>query len=117
VRRFVVLHHTGVAAPHYDLLFEWEPGEPLTSFRCPTWPPTPGEAWEERPDHRRAYLDYEGPISGDRGVVARRAAGTLRFDVMTVDPPSLVFTFDGSLCVVVAHEIGRGRWVVQSVGA
>jgi hypothetical protein len=27
-------------------------------------------------DHRLAYLDYEGPISRDRGVVRRHAAGT-----------------------------------------
>jgi CRP-like cAMP-binding protein len=28
------------------------------------------------PDHRREYLDYEGPISGDRGYVRRVAEGT-----------------------------------------
>ena len=28
-------------------------------------------------DHRPAYLDYEGPISGDRGVVKRLARGTV----------------------------------------
>lgn len=110
-----MLHHTDVAEPHYDFLFEWEPGEPLTSFRCPNWPPTPGEAWEEGPDHRRAYLDYEGPVSGDRGVVARRAAGELAFEVVTVDPPSIAFAFE-AFVVVVAHEIDRERWVVQSIG-
>ncbi len=30
------------------------------------------------PDHRLAYLDYEGPIAGDRGEVRRVAAGTYR---------------------------------------
>ena len=28
-------------------------------------------------DHRAAYLDYEGPISGDRGAVTRVASGEL----------------------------------------
>jgi hypothetical protein len=27
-------------------------------------------------DHRLAYLDYEGPVSGDRGLVSRVDAGT-----------------------------------------
>jgi len=35
---------------------------------------------ERLPDHRLAYLDYEGPISGDRGEVHRIAAGT--FEVL-----------------------------------
>ena len=30
---------------------------------------------EALPDHRLAYLDYEGPISGDRGSVTRWDAG------------------------------------------
>ena len=31
---------------------------------------------EELPDHRPAYLDYEGPLSGDRGSVTRWDEGT-----------------------------------------
>ena len=31
---------------------------------------------ERLPDHRRAYLDYEGPISGDRGRVHQVASGS-----------------------------------------
>ena len=31
---------------------------------------------EVLPDHRLAYLDYEGPISGDRGSVTRWDRGT-----------------------------------------
>lgn len=30
---------------------------------------------EKLPDHRLAYLDYEGPVSGDRGTVARCDVG------------------------------------------
>lgn len=29
-------------------------------------------------DHRRRYLQYEGPVSGNRGTVSRLAAGTIR---------------------------------------
>lgn len=30
---------------------------------------------EQIPDHRLAYLDYEGPVSGDRGTVTRLDSG------------------------------------------
>jgi hypothetical protein len=33
------------------------------------------------PDHRLAYLDYEGPVSGDRGAVTRWDAGEYRLEV------------------------------------
>ena len=33
-------------------------------------------AAERLADHRLAYLDYEGPLSGDRGSVSRLDAGT-----------------------------------------
>lgn len=32
---------------------------------------------ERLPDHRRLYLNYEGPISGDRGEVTPVAAGLI----------------------------------------
>lgn len=35
-------------------------------------------------DHRAAYLDYEGPVSGDRGQVRRVAAGSLAW--LEADP-------------------------------
>jgi hypothetical protein len=35
------------------------------------------------PDHRRFYLDYEGPISGDRGIVRRYDAGEFDCEVET----------------------------------
>ena len=30
-------------------------------------------------DHRKAYLTYEGPLTGDRGTVRRVEAGTVTF--------------------------------------
>lgn len=73
--RFVVLHHTGVAEPHYDVMVETSPGLLLSTWRAPNWPPRDGDVWTRLEDHRRAYLDYEGPISGGRGEVRRVAAG------------------------------------------
>lgn len=31
---------------------------------------------EAIPDHRKVYLDYQGPVSGDRGSVSQWDAGT-----------------------------------------
>lgn len=75
--RFVVLHHEGIDDPHFDLLMEYQPGSPLQAFRCPAWPITRRTPLVALPDHRREYLEYEGPISGNRGRVRRVASGTV----------------------------------------
>jgi hypothetical protein len=52
---------------------------PLVTFRLDTRLDALAEGGhlraERAPDHRPAYLSYEGPISGDRGRVRRLAAG------------------------------------------
>jgi len=81
--RYVVLHHTGFGEPHYDLMFESSPGGTLTTFRAPDWPPVAGDALTRLGDHRRAYLDYEGPVSNNRGEVKRAASGTCEVSIAT----------------------------------
>ena len=77
--RFVILLHQpgprNRAGRHWDFMLEagdvlrtWALAEPLNSD-CPL------EA-EALPDHRLAYLTYEGPLSDDRGRVARQDEGT-----------------------------------------
>jgi hypothetical protein len=73
--RYVVLYHTGFGEDHYDLMLELEPGAKLSTWRLPHWPPQGGDQFTPIAEHRRDYLDYEGPISGDRGSVQRVAAG------------------------------------------
>jgi hypothetical protein len=73
--RYVILHHHDIAAPHYDLLFEQEEQPALTTFRSPAWPISEPTRVEKLADHRRAYLDYEGPVSGGRGRVTRIESG------------------------------------------
>lgn len=48
---------------------------------------------ERLPDHRLAYLDYEGPISSDRGEVCRIAAGT--FEVLQQSDERLQIVLSG----------------------
>jgi hypothetical protein len=76
---FVVLHHTGIENPHYDLLVDPGPPEPLWTWRLSKWP-ADGALVYRVADHRREYLSYEGTVTGDRGEVRRVAAGQLTFD-------------------------------------
>jgi len=73
--RYVVLHHTGIDRPHYDLMLERDSHEALATVRCSDWPPVDGTVLERIGDHRRSYLEYEGPISGNRGEAARAESG------------------------------------------
>jgi hypothetical protein len=73
--RYVVLHHSRIDEPHYDLMLELEPGSELATWRTPHWPPQPTDDFTPLASHRRDYLEYEGPISGNRGEVRRVAAG------------------------------------------
>lgn len=75
--RFAILAHDH-PFPHWDFLLE-------DSECCRTWrllsePRPSGTVEAERiADHRLHYLDYEGPVSGDRGTVARFDAGTFEW--------------------------------------
>ena len=81
VRRFVILRHEGSGGykpgVHFDLMFEC--GESLRTWATAELPQAEREIdAEQLADHRLAYLDYEGPISGDRGTVRRWDHGQFR---------------------------------------
>jgi len=44
-------------------------------------------------DHRKAYLDYEGPLTGDRGTVRRVDSGSL--DIVETTPEGLRLVLEG----------------------
>ncbi len=73
--RYVVLHHTGYGEPHYDLMVERDDVGPLATWRLTRWPVQGRIEAVPLPDHRRVYLEFEGPISGGRGEVCRIASG------------------------------------------
>lgn len=77
-RRFVVSEHTVRPGDvHWDLMVE--DGPALVTFQLAGRPAT-GDVVRGRriADHRLAYLEYEGPVSNDRGAVAIRARGRAR---------------------------------------
>ena len=67
--RFAILEHDWPSR-HWDLLLE--DGDALLAWRLME-EPRAGMAViaEKNADHRTVYLDYEGPVSGDRGSVTR----------------------------------------------
>jgi len=68
--RFVVLRHESPRGLHWDLLLE--AGPVLRAWALPEVPELERQlTCEALPDHRPAYLEYEGPISGGRGSVTR----------------------------------------------
>ncbi len=80
--RFVILEHDWPER-HWDFMLEM--GESLRTWRLERFPEQ--DLWIQAtplPDHRLAYLDYEGPVSGNRGSVVRREAGEYR---LTADFP------------------------------
>ncbi len=92
--RFVVLHHSAVDPPHYDLMLETEPGSDLATWRFEHWPIDQPAAIVRLRNHRRLYLDYEGPIAGDRGAVSQLASG--RCTIAVQPDGALHVTFDAA---------------------
>ena len=90
--RFVILEHDWPAL-HWDLMLE--SGEVLRTWRLAAPPEDPDGAVDAEPsfEHRLHYLDYEGPVSGNRGTVRRWDAGAYRLD--HEQPGRLRIWFDG----------------------
>jgi hypothetical protein len=72
-----------------------EAGEVLQTWRLSA-PPSPAVAVaaERSPDHRRFYLDYEGPVSGNRGHVTRHDSGIFAWEVVAEE--RVVLRLEGS---------------------
>jgi hypothetical protein len=106
--RFVLLFHDcppSFGKPsHWDLMLErhgalmtWSLAESPASWRM-----SPGHGVIELeaarlPDHRLAYLDYEGPVSGDRGQVKRLDRGD--YEIVDESPEWLHVRLDGAVAI------------------
>lgn len=76
--RYTIARHAFSAGVHYDLFLE--NGESLRTWRLSA-PPETGEVTAEPiGDHRTVYLDFEGPVSEDRGDVAVHSRGHYRLN-------------------------------------
>ncbi|MFQ5495686.1 MAG: DNA polymerase ligase N-terminal domain-containing protein [Phycisphaerae bacterium] len=92
--RFVILHHASSQGEHWDLMLEhgdalvtWQLArEPVDATSLPIRAVRIG-------DHRKAYLDYEGPISRGRGRVRQVDGGIAAIQELTAD--RCEFVLDG----------------------
>jgi hypothetical protein len=116
--RFVLLRHESPSdsprPAHWDFMLEW--GDALRTWSLAA-APQPGEtvSAEALPDHRLAYLEYEGPVSGGRGEVTRWDWGTYRIE--SEAPNALVLTLAGqhlSGRVTLTRSEGEGgAWTLE----
>ena len=102
--RFALLEHDWPAL-HLDLLLE--AGAACWTWRLPSFPNRGESCSAERiADHRLAYLDYEGPVSGGRGSVRRVDCGT--FVLLEASPERVaVRLMDGAMAGRLVLEEGR----------
>jgi len=108
-RRFVIHLHTTADGRHYDLMLE--AGAALATWRLERLPDALGDGEalpaEALPDHRPAYLTYEGPVSRGRGSVQIADAGTFRS--IARDEREWAFELKGRTV--------RGRFTLRRIGA
>lgn len=99
---FAVIRHESPQGVHWDLLLQV--ADVLKTWSLPQ-PPQPGLeiACRALSDHRLVYLDYEGPLSDDRGTVTRWDRGTYQIDSQT----------QTQLVMELAGERLRGRAVLK----
>ena len=96
--RWVLLRHVlGDGTSHLDWMMERPGAAGLLSFRLAEGvDPRRGERFEAERigEHRREYLEYEGPVSGDRGVLRRVADGECRVEVGEGEGLEMTWYFD-----------------------
>jgi DNA polymerase Ligase (LigD) len=106
--RFAILEHDHPDL-HWDLMLELE--DTLKTFKLSS-PPACDTVMQIKlqPDHRKLYLDYEGPISGDRGSVTRWDSGT--FEWLQEDEDHLKVRLSGHKLLGVAEisQTPQNQW-------
>lgn len=92
---FALLEHTTGSDRHWDLLVEVPGAERLPTWRLAANPlEAAGAVRAERiADHRRVYLEFEGELTGGRGVVRRLDRGSAV--VETIRQDEAAFTLAG----------------------
>ncbi len=106
--RYAILHHQDRAGEHWDFLIEQRTA--LATWKFPDDPTAPDALPMEGTriaDHRKVYLDYEGPVRGDRGHVQRVDRGAC--DILEAGEAAWRFELRGG-------RLG-GRFTLRACGA
>lgn len=120
--RFALLRHTvpeGFARPsHWDLLLEQDEAcWTVTLDELPQgFDDQSNRATVEAlrlPDHRKKYLEYEGPVSSERGDVKRVAGGECEWLSATAERICVRLHFNSVGLQVDAERIEGDAWSVR----
>lgn len=114
----VQLHHVTRSASHVDWLIEPpltdRQGGRLWTWRCDRacydWQAGRAMLLERIADHRRVYLDYQGPISGGRGEVRQVDRGWVRPVMWTGERLWLDLRMERCRRPVMMQRIDGARW-------
>jgi hypothetical protein len=106
--RFVILEHD-CADLHFDFMLE--AGNVLRTWRL-SMPPQVGRsvAAQLSFDHRLIYLDYEGPISGDRGSVLRWDGGNFIWKIDSEKRIAIEVTGDKCVGSIEIIRLSQDQW-------
>lgn len=108
--RFAVLSHDH-PFPHWDLLLEDEVTGACRTWRLMSALDTSGEIEAEQTfDHRLMYLDYEGPISGDRGTVTGWDRGEFEWRAQWEDLCEVTLTGSRWQGTIRLSRCDKSRW-------
>ena len=126
--RFVLLHHrveksfeqTFGRGSHYDLMLEWEGSLKTWSFTqnlleqiafqsSTTKKQCQFEA-DRLADHRLCYLDYEGPLSNNRGNVKRISSGSIKWIRNQEHVVEVSLESDNLVGTLVLERICEDQW-------
>ncbi|PWT98814.1 MAG: hypothetical protein C5B53_06240 [Candidatus Melainabacteria bacterium] len=106
--RFVILEHD-YPERHWDFMLE--AGEKLRTWKLSS-PPQIGKTVSAQLsfDHRIVYLDYEGPISGNRGTVVRFDKGSFTWQQESDDHVRVDLLGTVLICVADLRREADGKW-------
>lgn len=116
--RFVILEHDHPFL-HWDLMLEQD--GTLRTWRLLEKPERTNQSGteieaERLADHRSAYLEYEGPVSGDRGSVTRWDSG--RYSISNSSGDHLCLHMDGQRLsgdFVIERVAGSAGWSFRRI--
>jgi hypothetical protein len=136
--RFVLLYHdcppNSERKSHWDFMLEsgdvlrtwalerlprdWQTARSRTSAvhpNCPLLAADNAVTATQLTDHRRDYLELQGPLSGNRGTVVRVAAGTYRSEHVSPGDSRIVLTSEelASSVQLSRSETNDKHWILN----